>query len=158
MSATRSGHHPALGGGQYLPNISASFDEARFDPALVPQLAELGLLGIKIEGYDCPGMSNVVYGLVCQELERGDSALRSFILVKTPWSCIPSTPLAPKPKRSGCRRWRARCKVGCFGLTEPDAGSDPVHMRTRAVLKGGDYVLNGSKIMWITNGQRWLTR
>lgn len=138
---------------QYLPNISASFDEARFDPALVPQLAELGLLGIKIEGYDCPGMSNVVYGLVCQELERGDSALRSFVSVQNSLVMHPIYTFGSEAQKAQWLPPLAHgAKVGCFGLTEPDAGSDPVHMRTRAVLKGGDYVLNGSK-MWITNGQ-----
>lgn len=138
---------------QYLPNIGTAFDEGRFDRDLIPQLADLGLLGIKIEGYDCPGMNNVVYGLVCQELERGDSGLRSFVSVQNSLVMHPIYTYGSEAQKTqwlpalACGR-----AVGCFGLTEPDTGSDPVHMRTRAARKGGDYVLNGSK-MWITNGE-----
>jgi len=138
---------------QYLPSIGTAFDEGRFDRDLIPQLADLGLLGIKIEGYDCPGMNNVVYGLVCQELERGDSGLRSFVSVQNSLVMHPIYTFGSEAQRTqwlpalACGR-----AVGCFGLTEPDTGSDPVHMRTRAIRKGGDYVLNGSK-MWITNGE-----
>ena len=137
---------------QYLPSIGTAFDEGRFDRDLIPQLADLGLLGIKIEGYDCPGMNNVVYGVVCQELERGDSGLRSFVSVQNSLVMHPIYTFGSEAQRTqwlpalACGR-----AVGCFGLTEPDTGSDPVHMRTRAIRKGGDYVLNGSK-MWITNG------
>jgi len=138
---------------QYLPSIGTAFDEGRFDRDLIPQLADLGLLGIKIEGYDCPGMNNVVYGVVCQELERGDSGLRSFVSVQNSLVMHPIYTFGSEAQRTqwlpalACGR-----AVGCFGLTEPDTGSDPVHMRTRAIRKGGDYVLNGSK-MWITNGE-----
>jgi len=138
---------------QYLPSIGTAFDEGRFDRDLIPQLADLGLLGIKIEGYDCPGMNNVVYGLVCQELERGDSGLRSFVSVQNSLVMHPIYTYGSEAQKTqwlpalACGR-----AVGCFGLTEPDTGSDPVHMRTRAIRKGGDYVLNGSK-MWITNGE-----
>ncbi len=138
---------------QYLPNIGAAFDEGRFDRDLIPQLADLGLLGIKIEGYDCPGMNNVVYGLVCQELERGDSGLRSFVSVQNSLVMHPIYTYGSEAQKT---QWLPALAggraVGCFGLTEPDTGSDPVHMRTRAIRKGGDYVLNGSK-MWITNGE-----
>jgi len=138
---------------QYLPSIGTAFDEGRFDRDLIPQLADLGLLGIKIEGYDCPGMNNVVYGLVCQELERGDSGLRSFVSVQNSLVMHPIYTFGSEAQRT---QWLPALAggraVGCFGLTEPDTGSDPVHMRTRAVRKGGDYVLNGSK-MWITNGE-----
>lgn len=138
---------------QYLPNIGAAFDEGRFDRDLIPQLADLGLLGIKIEGYDCPGMNNVVYGLVCQELERGDSGLRSFVSVQNSLVMHPIYTYGSEAQKTQWLPALACGKaVGCFGLTEPDTGSDPVHMRTRAVRKGGDYVLNGSK-MWITNGE-----
>lgn len=138
---------------QYLPSIGTAFDEGRFDRDLIPQLADLGLLGIKIEGYDCPGMNNVVYGLVCQELERGDSGLRSFVSVQNSLVMHPIYTFGSEAQRT---KWLPALAggraVGCFGLTEPDTGSDPVHMRTRAIRKGGDYVLNGSK-MWITNGE-----
>ncbi len=138
---------------QYLPNIGTAFDEGRFDRDLIPQLADLGLLGIKIEGYDCPGMNNVVYGLVCQELERGDSGLRSFVSVQNSLVMHPIYTFGSEAQKTQWLPALACGKaVGCFGLTEPDTGSDPVHMRTRAVRKGGDYVLNGSK-MWITNGE-----
>ncbi len=138
---------------EYLPKIPSYFDEATFDVELIPQLAEMGLLGIKIKEYDCAGMSNVDYGLVCQELERGDSALRSFISVQNSLVMYPIHTFGTEAQKD---RWLPAIargeKVGCFGMTEPDAGSDPAHMRTHAVRKGGDYVLNGSK-MWITNGE-----
>jgi glutaryl-CoA dehydrogenase len=138
---------------QYLPKIKTQFDQGVFDVDLVPQLAELGLLGIKINGYDCPGMSSFIYGLVCQELERGDSALRSFISVMNSLVMYPIDAFGSDEQKA---RWLPALargeKIGCFGLTEPDAGSDPQHMRTRAVLKGGEYVINGNK-MWITNGE-----
>jgi glutaryl-CoA dehydrogenase len=138
---------------RYLPNIGSYFDEGTFDVDLVPQLAELGLLGIKIEGYDCPGMSNFVYGLVCQELERGDSALRSFVSVMNSLVMYPISTFGNEEQKV---RWLPALargeKIGCFGLTEPDVGSDPQSMRTRAVRKNGGYVINGSK-MWITNGE-----
>ena len=120
---------------------------------LIPQLAELGLLGMKIEEYGCPGMSNVDYGLVCQELERGDSALRSFVSVQNSLVMYPIHTFGTEVQKDRWLPAMARGeKVGCFGMTEPDAGSDPAHMRTRAVRKDGDYVLNGNK-MWITNGE-----
>jgi glutaryl-CoA dehydrogenase len=138
---------------EYLPKIGSYFDQAIFDVELIPQLAELGLLGVKIKGYDCPGMSNVVYGLACQELERGDSALRSFVSVQNSLVMYPIDTFGTDEQKA---RWLPALargeKVGCFGMTEPDAGSDPQHMRTKAVRKGGDYVINGSK-MWITNGE-----
>jgi glutaryl-CoA dehydrogenase len=138
---------------EYLPKIGTYFDEAAFDPGLIPQMAEMGLFGIKIKGYDCPGMSNVVYGLVCQELERGDSALRSFVSVQNSLVMYPIDTFGTDQQKA---RWLPALargeKLGCFGMTEPDAGSDPQHMRTRAIRKGGDYVINGSK-MWITNSE-----
>lgn len=138
---------------EYLPKIPAYFNEGAFDVELIPQLAELGLLGIKIEGYGCAGMSNVDYGLVCRELERGDSGLRSFVSVQNSLVMYPIHTFGTEAQKE---RWLPALargeKIGCFGMTEPDAGSDPAHMRTRAVLKGGDYVLNGSKL-WITNGE-----
>ena len=138
---------------EYLPKIGSYFDEAVFDPDVIPRLAELGLFGIKIKDYDCPGMSNVVYGLACQELERGDSGLRSFVSVQNSLVMYPIDTFGTDGQKA---RWLPALargeKVGCFGMTEPDAGSDPQSMRTRAVRNGGDYVINGSK-MWITNGE-----
>lgn len=138
---------------RYMPNVEHYFDKGIFDVDLVPELAELGLFGIKIEEYDCPGMNNVVYGLVCRELERGDSGLRSFVSVQNSLVMYPIHAFGSVEQKE---RWlpalaRGR-SVGCFGLTESDAGSDPQHLRTRAVRQGGDYVINGSK-MWITNGE-----
>jgi glutaryl-CoA dehydrogenase len=138
---------------EYLPKIGTYFDEATFDPELIPRLAELGLFGIKIAGYECPGMSNVVYGLVCQELERGDSGLRSFVSVQNSLVMYPIDTFGTDAQKAQWLPAMARGeKVGCFGMTEPDAGSDPQHMRTRAIRSGGDYVINGAK-MWITNGE-----
>lgn len=138
---------------RYLPKVEEYFELETFDRDLIPQLADLGLLGIKVEGYGGSGMSNVVYGLVCQEVERGDSGLRSFVSVQNSLVMYPIYTFGTEEQRA---RWLPALsrgeKVGCFGLTEHDTGSDPVHMRTRATRKGGDYVIHGSK-MWITNGE-----
>ena len=135
-----------------LPIIAAAFDEHRFPAELIPEVAELGLLGCNLEGYDCAGLNNVSYGLVCQELERGDSGLRSFVSVQGSLCMWPIHTYGSEEQK---QRWlppMARGKViGCFGLTEPDGGSDPGTMRTRAVRDGDDWILNGAK-MWITNG------
>lgn len=138
---------------RYMPKVDEYFDKGVFDVGLVPELAELGLFGIRVEGYDCPGMSNVVYGLACQELERGDSGLRSFVSVQ---NSLVMYPIHAFGSREHKERWlpalaRGR-SVGCFGLTEPDIGSDAGHLHTKAVRRGGDYVINGSKT-WITNGE-----
>lgn len=138
---------------RYLPNVEAYFEKGFLDVDLIPELADLGLLGMKIDGYECPGMSNMVYGLVCQELERGDSGLRSFVSVQNSLVMYPIYAFGSEEQKQQWLPPLARGeKVGCFGLTEPDAGSDPQHLRTRAVLSGGDYILNGTK-MWITNGE-----
>ncbi len=135
-----------------LPIIATAFDEHRFPAELIPEVAELGLLGCNLEGYDCAGLNNVSYGLVCQELERGDSGLRSFVSVQGSLCMWPIHTYGSEEQK---QRWlppMARGKViGCFGLTEPDGGSDPGTMRTRAVRDGDDWILNGAK-MWITNG------
>ena len=100
---------------EYIPKIESYFDEAYFDVELIPQLAELGVLGVKIEGYDCPGMSNVVYGLVCQELERGDSALRSFVSVQNSLVMYPIYTFGAEEQKA---RWLPALargeKIGCF--------------------------------------------
>jgi glutaryl-CoA dehydrogenase len=135
-----------------LPVIRQCFDEHRFPMELVPQLAELGLLGATIEGYGCAGLNSVSYGLICQELERGDSGLRSFASVQSSLVMYPIHAFGSDEQRE---RWLpAMAKgaaIGCFGLTEPHGGSDPANMKTRARRDGGDWIINGSK-MWITNG------
>jgi glutaryl-CoA dehydrogenase len=137
---------------QVLPIIAGAFDEHRFPSELIPAIAELGLLGCNLEGYDCAGLNNVSYGLVCQELERGDSGIRSFVSVQGSLCMYPIHAYGSEDQKL---RWlppMARGeRIGCFGLTEPDGGSDPGAMKTHAVRKGGDWVLNGAK-MWITNG------
>ena len=135
-----------------LPIIADAFDEHRFPSELIPEVAELGLLGCNLEGYDCAGLNDVSYGLVCQELERGDSGLRSFVSVQGSLCMWPIHAYGSEEQK---QRWlpaMARGEaIGCFGLTEPDGGSDPGTMRTRAVRDGDDWILNGAK-MWITNG------
>ncbi|MHC4127464.1 MAG: acyl-CoA dehydrogenase family protein [Planctomycetota bacterium] len=135
-----------------LPGIAQAFDEHRFPAELIPELAELGLLGCYFEGYDCAGLSNVCYGLICQELDRGDAGIRSFVSVQTSLCMYPIHTYGSEEQK---QRWlppMARGEaIGCFGLTEADGGSDPGANKTRAVRDGGDWVINGSK-MWITNG------
>jgi len=135
-----------------LPIISQAFDDHRFPKELVPEMAEMGLLGCNLEGYDCAGLNNVAYGLVCQELERGDSGLRSFVSVQ---GSLCMWPIHAYGTAAQKEKWLPRMArgevIGCFGLTEPDGGSDPGAMKTRATRHGDAWVLNGAK-MWITNG------
>jgi glutaryl-CoA dehydrogenase len=135
-----------------LPIIDQHFEQGTFPRQLIPELAELGLLGMHLEGYGCAGLSAVCYGLACQELEAGDSGLRSFISVQGSLAMFPIFAFGSDEQK---QRWlppMARGEViGCFGLTEPDFGSDAAHMRTSARRDGNEYVLNGTK-MWITNG------
>ncbi|MGH3626373.1 MAG: acyl-CoA dehydrogenase family protein, partial [Sciscionella sp.] len=135
-----------------LPIIGECFEHGRFPKELVPEFAALGLLGSSIEGYDCAGLNGVAYGLICQELERGDSGIRSFVSVQ---SSLVMYPIYSYGSEEQKQRWLpAMAKgeaIGCFGLTEPHGGSDPSNMKTVAKKKGGDWVLNGAK-MWITNG------
>ena len=137
---------------QVLPGAQDAFERHYFPRELILQAAELGLLGSSIEGYDCAGMNNVSYGLICQELERGDSGLRSFVSVQSSLVMYPIYTFGSEEQK---KRWlpaMARGEViGCFGLTEPQGGSDPSNMKTHAKRDGDDWVLNGSK-MWITNG------
>jgi glutaryl-CoA dehydrogenase len=137
---------------QVLPIIAECFEVGRFPAELVPQVAELGLLGSSIEGYDCAGLNSVSYGLICQELERGDSGLRSFVSVQSSLVMFPIHAYGSEEQK---QRWLpalARGEaIGCFGLTEPHGGSDPANMKTVARRDGDDWVLNGAK-MWITNG------
>lgn len=135
-----------------LPVIAQAFDEHRFPAELLPEVAALGLFGCNYEGYGCAGLNNVCYGLVCQELERGDSGLRSFVSVQGSLCMYPILTYGSDEQK---QRWLPRMAkaeaIGCFGLTEPDGGSDPGTMKTHAVRRGGDWVLRGAK-MWITNG------
>jgi glutaryl-CoA dehydrogenase len=136
-----------------LPVIDRHYEEATFPLDLVPAMAELGLFGANLpEEYGCAGMNNVAYGLVMQELERGDSAVRSFASVQGALVMYPIYTFGSDEQK---RRWLPQLargeKIGCFGLTEPDHGSDPGGMITRAVKKGSGWVLNGAK-SWITNG------
>ena len=135
-----------------LPVIGEAFEEGVFPRQLVPEIAEMGLLGMHLEGYGCAGLSAVCYGLACQELEYGDSGLRSFVSVQGSLAMFPIHAFgSEKQKETWLPRMARGEVIGCFGLTEPDFGSDPSGMRTTAVKDGDSYILNGTK-MWITNG------
>ncbi|HTK10226.1 MAG TPA: acyl-CoA dehydrogenase family protein [Ktedonobacteraceae bacterium] len=135
-----------------LPIIGEHFEAATFPRSLVHEVADLGLLGMHLQGYGCAGMNAVCYGLACQELEAGDSALRSFVSVQGSLAMFPILAFGSEEQKA---HWLPRMAqgevIGCFGLTEPDAGSDPSAMSTTARRDGESYVLNGTK-MWITNG------
>jgi glutaryl-CoA dehydrogenase len=135
-----------------LPIIADCFEHERFPRELVPEMAVLGLFGPTFHDYGCAGLSNVAYGLIMRELERGDSGLRSFASVQ---SGLVMYPIHTYGSGEQKQRWLpalARGEaIGCFGLTEPDGGSDPGAMRTRARRAGSDWVIQGAK-MWITNG------
>lgn len=136
-----------------LPVIEEAYLEGRFPTEIVPGLAELGVLGANLpEEYGCAGMNNVAYGLIMQELERGDSGVRSFVSVQGALVMYPIFAFGSEEQK---RRWlpaMAKAEaIGCFGLTEADHGSDPGGMKTRAEKDGDGWLLNGSK-MWITNG------
>jgi glutaryl-CoA dehydrogenase len=137
---------------EIMPIIEQYNREGKFPVQLVPQMAELGLFGASLKGYGCAGMSNVEYGLVTQELERGDSGLRSFISVQ---SALVMYPIHSYGSDAQKDKWLPLLQqgkaIGCFGLTEPQFGSNPGGMLARAVKKGDSYILNGEK-MWITNG------
>ncbi len=137
---------------QVLPIITRHDREGTFPMQLVPKMAELGFFGATLEGYGCAGMSNIDYGLVMQELERGDSGVRSFASVQSSLVMYPIYAFGSNEQKE---RWLPLLQqgkaIGCFGLTEPQFGSNPGGMLTRAVQKGGRYILNGEK-MWITNG------
>jgi glutaryl-CoA dehydrogenase len=135
-----------------LPIIGPCFEEGRFPLELVPEMAELGLFGPTFHEYGCAGLSNVAYGLIMQELERGDSGLRSFGSVQNGLVMYPIHAYgSPEQKDRWLPALARAAAIGCFGLTEPDGGSDPGTMRTGARRDGGDWVINGAKA-WITNG------
>jgi len=134
-----------------LPVIQKHFEEHSFPRELVGELAGLGLLGSSLEGYGCAGMNAVAYGLICQELERGDSGIRSFVSVQSSLCMYPIHAFGSEAQREKyLPRMASGELIGCFGLTEPHGGSDPANMKTHARRRGGDWVLNGAK-MWITN-------
>jgi len=134
-----------------VPVLRDHWEAGTFPKPLIPQIAELGLLGATIEGYGCAGMNNVAYGLAMQELERGDSGIRSFASVQSGLVMFPIHEFgSDEQKDRYLPKLQSAKMIGCFGLTEPDFGSNPGGMKTRAVKKGRKYVLNGTK-MWITN-------
>ncbi len=135
-----------------IPIIRDCFREGRFPKELIPEMGRLGFLGANLEGYGCAGMSNVEYGLVMQELERGDSGLRSFVSVQ---GALVMYPILTYGSEEQKQRWLPKLQsgqaIGCFGLTEPGYGSNPAGMQTRAKQDDDAWVLNGEKT-WITNG------
>ena len=134
------------------PVIQEHFEQHQFPSDLIQPIAELGLLGSSIEGYECAGMNATSYGLICQELERGDSGIRSFVSVQ---SSLVMYPIYTYGSDEQKEKWLPRLakaeSIGCFGLTESHGGSDPSNMKTHAKKDGDDWIINGSK-MWITNG------
>jgi glutaryl-CoA dehydrogenase len=137
---------------EVLPIIEAHHRRGTFPMELIPHLGELGLLGGNLHGYGCPGVTEITYGLIMQELERGDSGLRSFASVQGALVMYPIYTFGTEAQKT---EWLPRLargeRVGCFGLTEADHGSDPGRMVTKAVQQRDHYILNGSKL-WITNG------
>src|SRR5690349_1132722 len=136
-----------------IPIIGDAFDQGRFPKELVPEIAAMGLLGSSLpEKYGCAGLNAVSYGLICQELERGDSGIRSFVSVQSSLCMYPIYAFGSEEQKQKYLPRMARGElIGCFGLTEPHGGSDPANMKTHAKRRGKDWVINGSK-MWITNG------
>jgi len=135
-----------------LPIIEAHHAREEFPRQLIPRMAALGMFGANLKGYGCAGLNNIAYGLICQELERADSGLRSMVSVQGSLCMYPIHAYGSEAQK---QRWlppmAAGQAIGCFGLTEPDHGSDPGNMETRARADGTDFVLNGTK-RWITNG------
>jgi glutaryl-CoA dehydrogenase len=134
------------------PRVGDWFEQGRIPPELVPELGRLGLLGMHLEGYGCAGATATAYGLACMELEAGDSGVRSLVSVQGSLAMFALHRFgSEEQKRDWLPRMAAGEAIGCFGLTEPDSGSDPGSMRTSARRSGGDWILHGQK-MWITNG------
>lgn len=137
---------------EVIPIIEKHNREATFPKSLIPKIGELGILGANLEGYGCAGLNSVAYGLIMQELERGDSSLRSFVSVQGSLVMYPIYTFgSPEQKATWLPPMARGDKIGCFGLTEPNFGSDPGGMITKAVRDGNHYVLEGNKT-WITNG------
>jgi len=136
---------------ELLPVIRGAWEEGKLPKSLIPTIAEMGLLGATLQGYGCAGMNNVAYGLCMQELERGDSGVRSFASVQSALVMYPIHAFGSEAQKDKfLPRLQKAELIGCFGLTEPDFGSNPGGMKTRAVKKGDRWILNGNK-MWITN-------
>ena len=137
---------------EFLPLVTDAHRQGTFPTHLIPKLGEMGVFGATLKGYGCAGLNNVAYGLIMQELERGDSGLRSAASVQSGLVMYPIYAYGSEAQKdTWLPELATGAKVGCFGLTEPDYGSDPGGMKTRAVKKGAEYVLNGTKL-WITNG------
>ena len=135
-----------------LPIIQECFENHRFPAELVPEIAALGILGSSIQGYGCAGMNAISFGLICKELERGDSGLRSFASVQSSLVMFPIFEYGSDEQKDHWLPKLAKAEaIGCFGLTESQGGSDPMNMKTHAKQDGDDWIINGSK-MWITNG------
>jgi len=135
-----------------MPLIATHFDRGTFPVGLIPRMAAMGLFGLHVEGYGCNKTSHTIYGLTCQELGRCDSGLRALFSVQNSLAMYPIYAFGSEKQRI---KWLPRMAkgevIGCFGLSEPDFGSDPSGMKTRAVKQGNQYLMNGTK-MWITNG------
>ncbi len=135
-----------------MPIVDKHFRAGTFPMELIPQFGEMGFLGANLHGFDCAGLNNVAYGLLMQELERGDSGVRSYCSVQGGLVMYPIHEYGSEEQK---KKWLPQLakghKTGCFGLSETDHGSDPAGMETRAELKGNEWILNGAK-RWITNG------
>ena len=135
-----------------LPIMAEHFDRATFPMHLIPRMAEMGLFGLHVKGFGCQKASHTVYGLVCQELGRGDSGLRALFSVQNSLAMYPIYAFGSEEQKGRWLPLMAKGQaIGCFGLSEPDFGSDPARMTTSAERRGGGWVINGTK-MWITNG------
>ena len=134
------------------PVIQECFENHEFPSELIKPLADLGLFGTSIDGYGCPGMNSIIYGLICKELEKGDSGMRSFVSVQSSLVMYPIYAFgSEEQKQEWLPKLASAEAIGCFGLTESQGGSDPSNMKTHAKKDGDDWIINGSK-MWITNG------
>ncbi len=137
---------------KYLPGVNGHFERGTFDTSVPEALGSLNLLGMHLEGYGCAGSGATAYGVACMELEAGDSALRSFCSVQGSLAMFAIWKWgSEEQKEKWLPQMAAGEKIGCFGLTEPDSGSDPSSMKTHAKRDGDDWILNGAK-MWITSG------
>ena len=137
---------------EYIPIVGRHFDAGTFPLEFIPKLAELGIFGANLKGYGCAGLSNMIYGLILQELERADSGLRSCASVQSSLCMFPIHAFGSDEQKERFLPAMAKGRIlGCFGLTEPDFGSNPGGMRTRARRDGDHWILNGTKT-WITNG------